>query len=69
MTRIQYRKADVDGFNVFYREAGRADAPVLLQLDDRSAQLFHRRDPCNLVEIAANRIHSAAFDLIGRHAA
>ena len=32
MTKILYRKADVDGFNVFYREAGRADAPALLLL-------------------------------------
>jgi pimeloyl-ACP methyl ester carboxylesterase len=32
MTKIQYRKANVDGFNVFYREAGRADAPALLLL-------------------------------------
>ena len=28
MTKIHYRKADVDGFKVFYREAGRtADGP------------------------------------------
>ena len=32
MMKIQYRKASVDGFNVFYREAGRSDAPVLLLL-------------------------------------
>ena len=32
MTKIQYRTADVDGFNVFYREAGRGDAPALLLL-------------------------------------
>jgi pimeloyl-ACP methyl ester carboxylesterase len=32
MTRIHYRKADVDGFKVFYREAGRVDAPTLLLL-------------------------------------
>ncbi len=32
MTSIPYRKADVDGLNVFYREAGRADAPALLLL-------------------------------------
>ena len=29
MTKIRYRKADVDGIKVFYREAGRADAPAL----------------------------------------
>jgi pimeloyl-ACP methyl ester carboxylesterase len=32
MMKIQYRKASVDGFNVFYREAGRSDAPALLLL-------------------------------------
>ena len=32
MTKIRYRKSNVDGFNVFYREAGRADAPALLLL-------------------------------------
>ena len=32
MAPIRYRKANVDGLNVFYREAGRSDAPVLLLL-------------------------------------
>jgi pimeloyl-ACP methyl ester carboxylesterase len=32
MTKIRYGKVNVDGLNVFYREAGRADAPVLLLL-------------------------------------
>ena len=32
MSKIRYRKTNVDGFNVFYREAGRADAPALLLL-------------------------------------
>ena len=32
MTKIRYRKADVDGLKVFYREAGRPDAPTLLLL-------------------------------------
>src|SRR6202012_1602179 len=30
MMKTRYRKANVDGFNVFYREAGPADASVLL---------------------------------------
>ena len=34
MMKIQYRKASVDGFNVFYREAGRSDAPVLRYFTD-----------------------------------
>ena len=32
MTSIRYRRADVDGLNVFYREAGPAAAPALLLL-------------------------------------
>jgi pimeloyl-ACP methyl ester carboxylesterase len=32
MTMIKYRKADVDGFKIFYREAGQLDAPALLLL-------------------------------------
>ena len=32
MTVIKYRKIQVDGFNVFYREAGRDEAPTLLLL-------------------------------------
>ena len=32
MTTVSYRKADVDGISVFYREAGRKDAPTLLLL-------------------------------------
>jgi pimeloyl-ACP methyl ester carboxylesterase len=32
MAKSHYRKADVDGFKVFYREAGRVEAPTLLLL-------------------------------------
>jgi pimeloyl-ACP methyl ester carboxylesterase len=32
MSKISFRKVDVDGFNIFYREAGPKDAPVLLLL-------------------------------------
>jgi len=32
MAPIGYRTADVDGFKVFYREAGQANAPKLLLL-------------------------------------
>jgi pimeloyl-ACP methyl ester carboxylesterase len=32
MSGTNYRKVDVDGVDIFYREAGRADAPVLLLL-------------------------------------
>src|SRR5271166_656675 len=32
MSKISFRKVDVDGFNIFYREAGPEDAPALLLL-------------------------------------
>ncbi|MET4804722.1 pimeloyl-ACP methyl ester carboxylesterase [Bradyrhizobium sp. LB11.1] len=32
MTNIRYRKAEVDGLKIFYREAGPSDAPGLLLL-------------------------------------
>jgi pimeloyl-ACP methyl ester carboxylesterase len=32
MAGVRYRKVDVDGLKVFYREAGRVDAPTLLLL-------------------------------------
>jgi pimeloyl-ACP methyl ester carboxylesterase len=32
MRNVSFRKADVDGFNIFYREAGPKEAPVLLLL-------------------------------------
>jgi len=34
MTSIKYRKAEVDGLKVFYREAGRAGAPAPLLLHE-----------------------------------
>jgi pimeloyl-ACP methyl ester carboxylesterase len=32
MTAVKYRRVDVDGFNVFYREGGRVEAPAILLL-------------------------------------
>jgi pimeloyl-ACP methyl ester carboxylesterase len=32
VAKIPYRKADVDGFKLFYRDAGRVDAPAFLLL-------------------------------------
>jgi hypothetical protein len=38
MTGIKYRSADVDGFNIFYREAGPSKAPKLLLLHGSRVQ-------------------------------
>ena len=62
MTKIQYRKASVDGFNVFYRQAGPADAPALLLLHGfpTSSHMFRE-----LIPALADRFHVVAPDLPG----
>jgi pimeloyl-ACP methyl ester carboxylesterase len=62
MTKIQYRKADVDGFNVFYRDAGRTDAPALLLLHGfpSAGHMFR-----NLIPSLADRFRLVAPDLPG----
>jgi pimeloyl-ACP methyl ester carboxylesterase len=62
MTKIAYRTADVDGFKVFYREAGRANAPTLLLLHGfpTSSHMFRE-----LIPLLADRFHLVAPDLPG----
>ncbi len=62
MTKIQYRKVSVDGFNVFYRQAGPADAPALLLLHGfpTSSHMFR-----GLIPALADRFHVVAPDLPG----
>lgn len=62
MTAITYRRADVDGFNVFYREAGRAGAPKLLLLHGFPSSGHMFRD---LIPRLADRFHIVAPDLPG----
>ncbi|WP_027794836.1 alpha/beta fold hydrolase [Paraburkholderia acidipaludis] len=62
MSRISYRHADVDGFNVFYREAGRRDAPKLLLLHGFPTSSHMFRD---LIPKLAGRFHLVAPDLPG----
>jgi pimeloyl-ACP methyl ester carboxylesterase len=62
MTGIQYRKVNVDGFNVFYREAGRAAAPALLLLHGfPSASHMFR----GLIPALSDRFRLIAPDLPG----
>ena len=62
MPKIQYRKANVDGFNVFYREAGQADTPVLLLLHGfPSAGHMYRE----LIPALSDRFRVIAPDLPG----
>lgn len=62
MTTIKYRRADLDGLQVFYREAGRADgAPLLLLHGFPSASHMFR----DLIPQLANEFHIIAPDLPG----
>ncbi|MFC4029863.1 alpha/beta fold hydrolase [Streptomyces polygonati] len=62
MTHIAYRTADVDGLQVFYREAGAPDAPTLLLLHGfpSSSHMFRE-----LIPLLADRFHIVAPDLPG----
>ena len=63
MTAVKYRTADVDGVKVFYREAGSADAPVLLLLHgfpDLPSHMFR-----DLIPLLADRVRLVAPDLPG----
>ncbi|WCM18593.1 alpha/beta hydrolase [Paraburkholderia bryophila] len=62
MSAISYRTADVDGFNVFYREAGRPGAPKLLLLHGFPSSGHMFRD---LIPKLADRFHIVAPDLPG----
>ena len=62
MTKPSYRKINIDGLNVFYREAGRADAPALLLLHGFPTSSHMFRD---LIPMLADRLHLVAPDLPG----
>jgi pimeloyl-ACP methyl ester carboxylesterase len=62
MTKISFKKADVDGFNVFYREAGSVGAPALLLLHGFPTSSHMFRD---LIPHLADRFHVVAADLPG----
>jgi pimeloyl-ACP methyl ester carboxylesterase len=62
MTAIKYRSADVDGLKIFYREAGAADAPVLLLLHGFPSAGHMFRD---LIPHLADRFRIVAPDLPG----
>jgi pimeloyl-ACP methyl ester carboxylesterase len=57
-----YRQATVDGHRIFYREAGRPDAPAVLLLHGfpTSSHMFR-----NLIPLLANRFRVVAPDLPG----
>ena len=62
MAAINYRTADVDGWKIFYREAGSRDAPTLLLLHGFPSAGHMFRD---LIPHLADRFHIVAPDLPG----
>jgi pimeloyl-ACP methyl ester carboxylesterase len=62
MPKVSYRKVDVDGFNIFYREAGSKDGPVLLLLHGFPSASHMFRD---LIPRLSDRFRVIAPDLPG----
>jgi pimeloyl-ACP methyl ester carboxylesterase len=62
MLKVSFRKVDVDGFNIFYREAGSKDAPTILLLHGFPSAGHMFRD---LIPKLADRFHVIAPDLPG----
>jgi pimeloyl-ACP methyl ester carboxylesterase len=61
-SHVRYRTVEIDGIRLFYREAGSADAPVVLLLHGFPASSFMYRD---LIEQLADRFHVFAPDYPG----
>ena len=62
MAPVRYRTADVDGFNVFYREAGSKEAPAILLLHGFPSASHMFRD---LIPLLADRYRVIAPDFPG----
>lgn len=61
-TMIRNRTATVDGYKIFYREAGDPKAPVLLLLHGFPTSSHQFR---NLIPLLADRYHVVAPDMLG----
>jgi pimeloyl-ACP methyl ester carboxylesterase len=62
MLKVSFRKVDIDGLKIFYREAGSKDAPAILLLHGFPSASHMFRD---LIPKLADRFHVIAPDLPG----
>jgi pimeloyl-ACP methyl ester carboxylesterase len=62
MLKVSFRKVDIDGLKIFYREAGSRDAPAILLLHGFPSASHMFRD---LIPKLADRFHVIAPDLPG----
>ena len=62
MSAVHHRYATVDGHQIFYREAGRPDAPTIVLLHGFPTSSYMFR---NLVPALADRYHVIAPDHLG----
>ncbi|MFD5648981.1 alpha/beta fold hydrolase [Streptomyces sp. NPDC127039] len=62
MPSVHHRTATVDGHEIFYREAGPADAPVIVLLHGYPTSSFMFRE---LIPLLADRYHVIAPDHLG----
>lgn len=60
--QVHFKNIGVNGINIFYREAGAADAPVILLLHGYPTSSFMYR---NLIPVLAEKYHVIAPDLPG----
>src|SRR5690349_3593425 len=62
MSSVRHRTATVDGHEIFYREAGPADAPAIVLLHGYPTSSFMFRE---LIPLLADRYHVIAPDHLG----
>jgi len=62
IVKTHYKRIKINGLNIFYREAGPVDGPVILLMHGYPTSSFMFRD---LIPILSNRYHVIAADMPG----